>query len=605
MPVAKIQGRDRSTKGPRKQPKRVLSPQNEHKPLARRLATPLLCVLPGLLTVVLYGSAGSHPFTNYDDPAYVSENVHVRAGLTWSTVRWAFYSVEASNWHPVTWLSHAADCELHGTEPSGHHWTNVVIHSLNGILLFLLLNWATGAKWQSLMVALLFAVHPLNVESVAWISERKNVLSTFFLLLTLAAYGWYSQRPSVKRYALVVACFALGLMAKPMLVTLPLTLLLIDYWPLRRMTTSATAVQPLTPRHVALGRLVIEKIPLFMMSLGSAAITMVAQRTSLAPSQRFPISLRVQNALVSYVLYLKKAVWPSSLALFYPHPESIPRWQWIAALVGLVLVSVVVWRQRSSRPFLLVGWCWFLGTLVPVLGIVQVGAQALADRYAYVPLIGIFVAVVWLGTIIPAGIPRYAIGAGIVLALSLMTWRQLGYWKTNTELWSHTLAVTKNNLIAEDKLGSALQASGRQEEALSHFVNALRLDPQDALANFSMGADLQWHGHLAEAIPYYETTIRQHTDARLLADTYQNLATDYMQMGDQERARENFLRALNANPALTTVFAGLGELAGEPARSLSQAVVQSPTAEGYAQLARAFQQAGRVQEAALAYTHAK
>ena len=562
----------------------------------------LLCVLLGVFTVSLYSSVGAHPFTNYDDASYVSENPHVKAGLTWATVAWAFRATEASNWHPVTWISHAVDCALYGANPSGHHWTSVLIHVLNAMLLFLLLERATGAKWRSLTVAALFAVHPLNVESVAWISERKNVLSTFFLLLTLAAYGWYSQRPSVQRYGFVAGFFALGLMSKPMLVTLPFVLLLIDYWPLGRVEATD---QPVRFQRASLRQLVLEKVPLVGMSVASAVLTVVAQQSSLASTQRFPLGLRLENGVVSYILYLKKAVWPTSLALYYPHPERLPWWHWMGAAMLLVIASIAVWKQFRSKPYLLVGWCWFLATLIPVLGIVQVGGQSMADRYAYVPLIGIFVAVIWLATGLPVGIARYAAATAILIALSAVTWRQIGYWKTNVELWSHTLAVTHNNLIAEDKLGSALQVEGRQDEAMIHFTNALRLDPGDALASFSMGADLQWRGHLAEAVPYYQKAIGHTSDARLLADTYQNLATDYMQMGDAQRARENFIRALAANPALITALAGLGELAGEPARSLSEAVVQNPSAEGFVELARAFQQAGRAQEAELAYAYAK
>jgi len=548
---------------------------------------------------------GGDPFTNYDDPSYVSENPHVKTGLAWSTFKWAFSSMEASNWHPVTWLSHAADYQLFGLDPSGHHWSNVLIHSLNAVLLFLLLQKATGAKWQSLMVAALFALHPLNVESVAWISERKNVLSTFLLLLTLAAYGWYAQRPSGKRYGVVVACFALGLMAKPMLVTLPLLLLLIDYWPLERGAERPPDAQLGRFQSASLRQLLLEKLPLVAMSVASAALTIAAQHSSLASSERFPFPLRLENALLSYVLYLKKAVWPSGLALFYPHPENIPAWQWIGAALLLLTISAVAWRQSRSKPWLAVGWCWFLLTLVPVLGIVQVGAQSMADRYAYVPLIGVFAAIVWWVRFPPRPILEFSIATAILVALSLVTWRQIGYWRSNVELWSHTLAVTGENLIAEDKLGSALQGAGRQDAAIIHFANALRLDPRDPLANFSVGADLQWHGHLAEAIPHYQTAIRESKDARLRADSYQNLATDYMQMGNEKQARDNFLQALNANPFLISAFAGLGELAGEPARTVSQAVLENPTPEGYGELARAFQQTGRIQEAELAYANAK
>jgi tetratricopeptide (TPR) repeat protein len=379
--------------------------------------------------------------------------------------------------------------------------------------------------------------------------------------------------------------------------------LIIDYWPLRRFESFSEHSERF--QQASMRQLVLEKAPLLLVSIVSAAITIAAQKTSMASIERFPLALRLENALVSYVLYLKNASWPSSLALYYPHPELVPAWQWISALLLLVVVSAAVWKQARSMPFLVAGWCWFVATLVPVLGIVQVGAQSMADRYAYVPLIGVFIALAWLAGMLPAAIPRYGTAALILGILSLLTWRQLQYWKTNVDLWSHTLAVTKNNQIAEDKLGSALQESGRQNEAVVHFANALRLNPQDPLANFSLGADLQWRGRLPEAIPYYEAAIRQTSDSRLLADAYQNLATDYMQIGDPQQARENFLRALTANPELITAFAGLGELAGEPARTLSQAVVQKPTSEGYVELARAFQQVGRVQEAKLAYAYSK
>jgi len=562
--------------------------------------TIVLGLLLGALTLLLYSPAGTHPFLNYDDPSYVTENSHVQAGLSWGTVVWAFQSTEASNWHPITWLSHAADVSLFGASPCGHHWTSVLIHGLNAVLFFLLLRYATGAIWQSLIAAVLFAVHPLNVESVAWISERKNVLSALFLLLTLGAYGWYALRPRATRYGVVIALFALGLMTKPMLVTLPFALLLIDYWPLQRIRPASLRSEPARFRPESISRLMIEKLPLLAMSAASAAITVIAQQASLAPAQRFPSALRLENAIYSCGMYLAKAVWPASLALFYPYPTALSPLRWMGTAAVLLAVSVMVWKQ-SSRPYVLVGWCWFLGTLVPVLGIVQVGAQAMADRYAYVPLMGTFVAVVWWAWAVTGKGMRITAISVCLLSLLLLTVRQLGYWRTNYDLWTHTLAVTHDNLVAEDKLGSVLQQMGRQDEAMIHFGNAERLDSLDPLSNFSLGADLQWRGHLREAIPRYETAIRQTTDARLQADSYQNLGTDYMQLGDEKLARENFLLALRANPGLLTVFAGLGELAGEPARTLSQSVLQNPTREGFLRLATAFQESGRFEESGLAY----
>jgi tetratricopeptide (TPR) repeat protein len=564
-----------------------------------------LCLLLGLFTAVLYSPVGAHPFVNYDDPAYVTENPHVKAGLTWETFQWALTSTEASNWHPLTWLSHAADCDVFGVNPAGHHWDNVLLHMMNVMLLFLLLQQATGAIGKSLLVAALFAVHPLNVESVAWIAERKNVLSTMLFLLTLGAYGWYALRPGLRRFGLVSGLFLLGLMAKPMLVTLPFVLLLLDYWPLRRIAGRNSTLPASRFAPATFSRLIAEKVPLMALSAGSAVITLFAQRASLAPSERFPLSVRLSNAIYSYGMYLGKAFWPARLALFYPHSgNSLRDWQWIGAGLLLVAISVLAWKLASARPYLLVGWCWFLGTLLPVLGIVQVGAQAMADRYAYLPLIGIFVAVAW-SVNLPVRLAGQVMMAAIALAaLSFLTWRQIGYWKTNYDLWSHTLAVTGNNLVAEDKLGSTLQAMGQQDAAMFHFSNAARLDPLDPLSNFSIGADLHWHGHLQEAIPHYEIAVEHSTDARLRADAYQNLGTDYLQLGDPVRARENFLRALEENPGLVTAFAGLGEVAGEPARTLSQNVVERPTGEGYLQLGRALQQGGRLSDARLAYAEA-
>jgi tetratricopeptide (TPR) repeat protein len=579
-------------------------PALEFPALESRKHALTLCLLLGLFTMALYSPVGGHPFVNYDDPSYITENSHIQAGLTWGTLRWALRSMDASNWHPVTWLSHAADYELFGMNASGHHWSSVLLHTINVILLFLLLWQSTGAIAKSLLVAALFAVHPLNVESVAWIAERKNVLSTMLFLLTLGAYGWYARRPGLSRYGIVAGLFLLGLMAKPMLVTLPFVLLLIDYWPLQRIAGWCSPLR--ASRFVAapFSRLMLEKLPLMALSAGSAVLTVIAQGSSLAPGERFPFSFRFENAVYSCGMYLGKAFCPARLALFYPYPgNGLSAWRWMGAGLVLAAISVLVWKHARSRPYLLVGWCWFLGTLVPVLGIVQVGAQAMADRYAYVPLIGILIAVAW-GVNLRSKAARVAAVTMVLAALSLLTWRQIDYWKTNYDLWSHTLAVTGNNLVAEDKLGSALQAMGRQDEAMIHFANALRLDPLDPLSNFSVGADLQWRGRLQEAIPHYRMTIRQSTDARLRADAYQNLGTDYLQLGDAVRARESFLLALNVNRGLVTVFAGLGELAGDMARDLSQSVVEHPTGEGYLQLGRVFQEDGRLPEARLAYGEA-
>jgi len=567
-------------------------------PNAWRLAAMSLLLV--VLVIALYASVGSHPFANYDDPEYVTGNEHVKAGLHWSTVAWAFTAFDASNWHPMTWLSHALDCQLWGLDPAGHHWTNVGIHAINVVLILWLLAGATGEMGKSFAVAALFAVHPLNVESVAWIAERKNVLSMFFFLGTLAAYGWYVRQPSLRRYVLVGLLFVLGLMAKPMLVTVPFVLLLLDFWPLRRMRNEGAIADSVGTLPGS--KLLLEKIPLLCLSAASAVVTVLAQRPSLATAERFPFGLRVTNAIYSCVLYLQKTVWPVRLALFYPHPASLTPWQWAKSAILLVAISWMVWRTRNRRPSLLMGWLWFLGTLVPVLGLVQVGAQGMADRYAYLPLLGIFVAVVW-GVDLPAR-GRKVVAVVVVSAFSFLTWRQIGFWKTNEELWAHAIEVTGSTLVAEDKLAVALQSEGRQEDAIVHFTRAAQIEPLDPLSNFSLGADLQWHGRLREAVPHYEIAIQHTTDSRLKADAYQNLATDYLQIGDALQARAKFVAALQADPQLVTAFAGLGEVAGEPVRSLAQAVVERPASGGYLQLAEAFHRAGFDTEARLALAQA-
>jgi tetratricopeptide (TPR) repeat protein len=594
--------RTRSTKGKRDKPE-PYSIQESARPVPDRGRILAMCFLLAVATLVLYSPTGTHPFVNYDDDDYVVQNSHVTAGLSWDTVTWALTATEASNWHPLTWLSHALDCQLFGLNPSGHHWMSLVIHALNAVLLFLLLWRATGATGRSLFVAALFALHPLNVESVAWIAERKNVLSTMLFLLTLGAYGWYARRPGLGRYGIVAGLFVLGLMTKPMLVTLPFVLLLIDYWPLQRIERFSPAVGAGFV-SASFSRLILEKLPLLALSVGSAVLTVIAQGSSIAPSERFPLALRLENAACSCVMYLAKAFSPARLAVFYPYPGGLYKWQWISAGFLLAAISALAWKQASVRPFLLVGWCWFLGTLVPVLGILQVGTQAMADRYAYVPLIGVFLAVVWSVDPLVGKTTQRVLAVVVLVALSLLTWRQIGFWQTNFDLWSHTLSVTGKNLVAEDKLGSTLQAMGRQPEAMVHFANAAAIDPLDPLSNFSLGADRQWQGHTQEAIPFYEITIRQATDARLRADAYQNLGTAYLQLGDPVRARENFLLSLNTNPGLVTVFAGIGELAGEPARTLSRSAVEHPAGDTYLQLGRALQEKRFLPEARLAFIEA-
>jgi len=469
--------------------------------LSRQHLNVVLCVLLAAVTVALYSPVFGHPFVVYDDRDYVTANSHIHDGLSWNTIKWAFTSTEAANWHPLTWLSHALDYQLFALHPAGHHLDSVLIHALNAVLLLLLLAWATKRVWPSLLVAALFALHPLNVESVAWVAERKNVLSTLFLLLAVGAYGWYVQEPDWRRYLSVAALFAAGLMAKPMVITLPFVLLLLDYWPLERMQVGGTASSDIAgapERSLGLPRasfpgLVLEKVPLLFLSAASAWITLIAQRNAERNFEEFSLAVRVENAVVAYGLYLWKMVWPARLA-FYPHSVSLPAWQWILSLLLLIGVTafVVVFREKRYLP---IGWFWFLGTLVPVIGLVQVGEYAMADRYAYVPLIGIFVMIAWgLADLAEATKTRaawLAIPAVCMLvALGWVSIRQMGFWESDYDLWSHTLEggetpLTHNALgvalmhpdseMSQVDLESAGSAQNRVEEARHHFERALEL----------------------------------------------------------------------------------------------------------------------------------
>jgi protein O-mannosyl-transferase len=456
----------------------------------------ILCVLLAVGTIALYSPVIGHSFVVLDDQEYVTANPQIHQGLNWSTVRWAFTSMTAANWHPLTWLSHALDYQLFALNTAGHHLDSLLIHALNAVLSFLLLAWITKRAGPSLVVAALFALHPINVESVAWVAERKNVLSTLFFLLVIGAYAWYAQKPDWRRYLLVASLFAAGLMAKPMVITLPFVLLLLDYWPLGRIagTPPGAAGGP----QLTVSRLLLEKIPLLFLSAASAWITLKAQRSGMAVRSlhQFPLPVRLENALVAYGLYLWKMVWPMRLAPLYPHSGiALPVWQW--SLSALVLIGVtalvIAFRHKGYLP---VGWFWFLGTLVPVIGLVQVGDAAMADRYAYIPLIGIFVMIAWSADdwadekeVRPLW--RVVTVVCVLAGLSVITVRQLRFWENEYTLWEHTLAVTERNPFAHDAMGAALMdphfasaASNlegldteqkRMDAALQHFQQALDL----------------------------------------------------------------------------------------------------------------------------------
>ena len=546
----------------------------------------IVCVLLTLVTLLVYLPVRHYAFVNFDDPDYVTENPMVQAGLTWSGFQWAFTTWHASNWHPLTWLSHMVDCQLFGLNAGGHHLVNVLFHATNAVLLFLLLLRLTSALWQSAFIAALFAWHPLHVESVAWVAERKDVLSAFFGLLTLMAYVCYAQGvtsgmwqvtrtnsirsrvtcPASRYYSLALLFFALGLMAKPMLVTLPFVFLLLDYWPLRRVTGDGWQV---TGDKKSVGKLstlnctpnafgaqlstILEKWPFFALAAASCVVTFVAQKRGEAVVSLggYPLSSRIANAAVAYVKYLFNSVYPVNLAVIYPLPiYSLPKenpWVQVAgAIIVLAMISWVIWRARRQRPYLLTGWLWYLGMLVPVVGLVQVGSQAMADRFTYLPLIGVFIGVVFglgdlakklrLEPMVMASV------AGVVLAGCLFaTARQLRFWRDSETLFEHTLAVTKDNPIAQSNLGTALSEAGQPQEAAEHFGEALRLNPGYAPAHYNLGVALTQTGHLQEAMEHFREALRLNPD---YAPAHYNLGHALLQTGQPQEAIEHFQEAL-------------------------------------------------------------
>ena len=582
---------------------------------ARFVLAGCLCLAVGILA--LYLPAARNPFLGVDDPAYVTDNAHVQAGLAWATVEWALTATAAQNWHPLTWLSHALDCQIYGPNPAGHHFTNIFLHALNAVLLFLLLLRVTASKGRSLLVAALFAIHPLNVESVAWIAERKNVLSTLFFLLTLGAYGWYARKPDIKRYLVVTGLFVLALAAKPMVITIPFLLLLLDFWPLQRIADGSqpprvgknrkARSQGLAPAtafpvpQVQFRRLVLEKLPLLALSAGSAIITVIAQRTGAIQSlQIYPFAGRLSNAIYSYASYLWKTFWPAGLAFLYPYPrDGRPAWALGLALLFLGSVSALVWRERLARRYLVVGWLWYLGTLVPVIGLIQVGDQAMADRYAYVPLIGIFVMVVW-GVADWADYRkidfrlRAAVVAGMLAALSLTTWRQIGYWRSDYDLWSRTVNVTQNNLVADEALSKVLMTMGRFEEALPGFEEAAKFNPGDPNRHVILAADLLMVKRPQEAIAEYQAAIQTTPDRAVQARCYESIATIDADLGDFPGVRENYRLALEADAE---------ESAGMIDR-IAQTVASAPSGPVYMQLGVLLEELHKLPEARAAYEQA-
>ena len=516
----------------------------------------VLLLLAGIV-LIAYSSVGHLPFINLDDDLYITENAQVQQGLSWDSVMWAMTTLEEAFWHPLTWLSHMLDYQLFGLNPAGHHLTSLLLHLANVLLLFGVLHQMTGAVWRSALVAALFALHPLNVESVAWVAERKNVLSTFFWLLTMGAYVGYVRKPSWQRYVGMMGILVLGLMAKPMLVTLPCVLLLLDYWPLGRLGKEWKEL----PRR--LPRLVLEKLPLFIPVAAASVLAIQAQSQagSLPSWEGLPLGTRVANAVLSYGLYLKKLVWPTDLAVFYPHPGN----SWdigSVALAALVLggISLGVWWQGRSYGYLVVGWLWYVGTLFPVSGLVQVGGHAMADRYAYIPLMGLFIMLVWgmaeMGDRVRLR-REWLVGAALCLlvALAVLTSVQLSYWRNSIILFQHALDSTADNHMAHSNLGIAFLQEDDLDDAIDHFYNAIEIQPRFAVVHSNLGIALRRKGLLDEALKHSTRAVQIDPG---LAKAHNNLGIVVFQKGRVNEALQHFRKALEIKPDYATSFYNLG-----------------------------------------------
>lgn len=535
----------------------------------------------GLVLIILsvFIQVRRHEFISYDDIDYVTENSYVQKGLTPESITWAFSARYASNWHPLTWLSHMLDCQLYGLNSGMHHLTNVFFHLVNTLLLFLVFKIMTGALWKSAFVAALFAVHPLHVESVAWVAERKDVLSTFFWLLTMLAYVRYTQKPNLKKYSLTLFCFLMGLMSKPMVVTLPFVLFLMDFWPLQRFQNTRPVLQ----------RLIMEKIPLLVLAGASCIMTYLVQGSGGAMSsiEILPFTARAANALNSYALYAIKMIWPTQLAVFYPHPRIFSEWQVIGSCLFLSAVSWMTIFFHKRYPFLITGWLWYLGTLVPVIGLVQVGGQAMADRYTYIPLIGLFMMVAWIVPEISDKKKTGILAAGavaLIFILSVISFYQTRHWQNDISLFGHALHVTKNNHTMHNNLGLTLSHKGNLDQAIAHYQKALQINPEYSHAHSNLGLALArsnrhekaiFHcrkaiqinpnmsvaystmgiscvklGRLSEAITFFETALQINPGNAI---DYSNLAGALLISGLYDDAIRNYRKAMEIDPQLSGI----------------------------------------------------
>ena len=576
-------------------------------PVSFGRATIWVCLALIVLNVVIYTPVRHFGFINWDDPIYVTENPQVLGGLSWHNGWWALTTGHAPYWHPLTWLSHMLDVQLYGVNAGRHHLTNVLLHIANSILVFFLFFKLTGALGRSAFVAALFAAHPLHVESVVWVAERKDVLSTLFWLLTVWAYVWYVAQPKLRRYLIVVLAFVLALMSKPMVVTLPFVLLLLDVWPLGRVKFGQ-------PRSVWL-ELIKEKIPLLVLAIASSVATFIIQRQvgAMANLGSIPLSRRLANALISYVAYIAKMLWPVRLSPFYPYPQSInPAWVAAAVLV-LILLSAAVIRAGRKRPYVAVGWLWYVGTLFPVIGVFQAGEQAMADRFVYVPLIGLFVIIAWGVDELSAHWPyrRIALpaGAGLAILACIITARTyLPYWNDDLTVWKRALDVTTENYLAHNNLAAALLLRGKADEAIPHYSEAIRIKPAFAYSHYGMGAALDVKGRSTDAMPYYTEAVRLSPN---MAEPHYNLGVDLAKQGKAQDAIVELSEALSAKPDwaeahwyLGTVFEGQGRI-GDAVEQYSEAVRIKPQfAEAHNSLGWVLANQGKSDEALPHYREA-
>jgi protein O-mannosyl-transferase len=534
-----------------------------------------VCGLLVVLVFVVFGQTAGHGFINYDDQSYVDENPVVLRGISLKGIEWAFTHVVSGNWHPLTVMIHMLDCQAYGQWAGGHHLTNVLLHAACAVLLFLLLRQMTGALWRSGFVAAVFAIHPLRVESVAWVAELKDVLSGLFFMLTLWAYARYaSRRESRGRYAMVLLWFALGLMSKPMLVTVPCVLLLLDYWPLGRLQSWSS-----------LPGLVKEKLPFFALSVLSCVATVIAQKQAIEPISTFPLSSRAGNALVAYVVYIGKFIYPSQLAPFYPlHKDGPEAWQVLDAILLLAALTVGAYMARRRQPYLLFGWLWYLGTLVPVIGIFQVGLQAYADRYTYLPEIGLCVAGTWAAVDL-AGRRRFSrmalggIASVILCALLVSARRQTAYWRDSETLWRHTLGCTAGNYLAHYELGMVMLYQGRIDEAIAQYQAALQINPSYAAAYNNLGNTLLMEGRTGEAIAQFGELLKINPSS---AEAHYNLGNALSSQGRTDEAIAEYRAALQLNPSYALAHNNLGKALieqgkeGEAIEQMEQAVALQP-----------------------------